>query len=329
LLLYHVADPDENSGLLLHCLSGWDRTPLFVSLLRISLWADSEVHASLSPEEFCYFTIAYDWLLFSHYLADRTSRGEDILFFCFHFLEFVTSDEFSLQHIKKSWISPTKSVRIVSQSPELNGPALLSFQSPSTSVPIPSQTILNSFKIIDSYSNSCRPDELVQLSPSLAKIDAEFNLKNEEPNDSSEEEEESDHSFDDNSNEFPFDLNTPPSETLFPHPINGKKKTKKKDSKHENRNGNGNGNASVSSPAKSNSTSNGNHPVNYNDVTIGNGLSPKKTNDPLPSIQVKSNRAQRLKALQAVFMKHYDIATKPPPTPQPSFLYKWVSKLAT
>ena len=26
-------------GLLIHCISGWDRTPLFISLLRLSLWA--------------------------------------------------------------------------------------------------------------------------------------------------------------------------------------------------------------------------------------------------------------------------------------------------
>lgn len=31
----------DSSGLLVHCISGWDRTPLFVSLLRLSLWAVS------------------------------------------------------------------------------------------------------------------------------------------------------------------------------------------------------------------------------------------------------------------------------------------------
>ena len=30
-----------DGGLLIHCISGWDRTPLFVSLLRMSLWAVS------------------------------------------------------------------------------------------------------------------------------------------------------------------------------------------------------------------------------------------------------------------------------------------------
>ena len=30
---------DTKGGLLVHCISGWDRTPLFVALLRMSLWA--------------------------------------------------------------------------------------------------------------------------------------------------------------------------------------------------------------------------------------------------------------------------------------------------
>lgn len=34
----------DESGLLVHCISGWDRTPLFVSLLRLSLWAVSSIH---------------------------------------------------------------------------------------------------------------------------------------------------------------------------------------------------------------------------------------------------------------------------------------------
>lgn len=37
----------DDSGLLVHCISGWDRTPLFISLLRLSLWAVSM--AGLGP----------------------------------------------------------------------------------------------------------------------------------------------------------------------------------------------------------------------------------------------------------------------------------------
>ena len=54
----------DDSGVLVHCISGWDRTPLFVSLLRLSLWADGLCHRNLSPAEIIYLTIAYDWYLF-------------------------------------------------------------------------------------------------------------------------------------------------------------------------------------------------------------------------------------------------------------------------
>jgi len=64
-------DDDENrsllvgdGGILVHCISGWDRTPLFISLLRLSLWAEGVIHKSLSPLEVLYLTIAYDWFLF-------------------------------------------------------------------------------------------------------------------------------------------------------------------------------------------------------------------------------------------------------------------------
>uniref|UniRef100_A0A7N9ASR4 Myotubularin related protein 14 n=1 Tax=Mastacembelus armatus TaxID=205130 RepID=A0A7N9ASR4_9TELE len=66
-LLLHIINSDDESGLLVHCISGWDRTPLFVSLLRLSLWADGVVHASLEP----------------------------IFFFCFNFLKHIISEKFS------------------------------------------------------------------------------------------------------------------------------------------------------------------------------------------------------------------------------------------
>jgi len=59
-------DPVDPAGLLIHCISGWDRTPLFVSLMRISTWADDESHWSLSPLEMLYLTIGYDWMLFRY-----------------------------------------------------------------------------------------------------------------------------------------------------------------------------------------------------------------------------------------------------------------------
>uniref|UniRef100_A0A4W3KBL3 Myotubularin related protein 14 n=1 Tax=Callorhinchus milii TaxID=7868 RepID=A0A4W3KBL3_CALMI len=57
-LLIHTINRNDDSGLLVHCISGWDRTPLFVSLLRLSLWADGLVHVSLQPVEILYLTIS-------------------------------------------------------------------------------------------------------------------------------------------------------------------------------------------------------------------------------------------------------------------------------
>ncbi|XP_046985343.1 myotubularin-related protein 14 isoform X1 [Schistocerca americana] len=91
---------DNNTGLLIHCISGWDRTPLFVSLLRLSLWADGVIHQSLNPYQILYLTIAYDWMLFGHNLEDRLSKGEEIFFFCFHFLKHMLSEEFSVLSTK-------------------------------------------------------------------------------------------------------------------------------------------------------------------------------------------------------------------------------------
>ncbi|KAF9391264.1 Myotubularin- protein 14 [Podila verticillata] len=96
----HPQDPARSSkGLLIHCISGWDRTPLFISLLRISLWADGEAHQSLTAAEILYLTMGYDWFLFNHLLADRSQRGEDIFYFCFYFLKFIYGEEFSLKSV--------------------------------------------------------------------------------------------------------------------------------------------------------------------------------------------------------------------------------------
>ncbi|XP_055952676.1 myotubularin-related protein 14-like [Argiope bruennichi] len=93
LLVTYVVE--GTSSILIHCISGWDRTPLFVSLLRMSLWADGQIHSSLSAVEMAYLTLAYDWYLFGHDLPSRLKVGEEILFFCFEFLKFITSDDFS------------------------------------------------------------------------------------------------------------------------------------------------------------------------------------------------------------------------------------------
>ncbi|XP_065165901.1 myotubularin-related protein 14 isoform X1 [Atheta coriaria] len=96
LLLKHIQE--GKSGLLIHCISGWDRTPLFVSLIRLSLWADGLIHQNLDAQQILYLTIAYDWMLFGHHLPDRLGKGEEIFFFCFNILKKLTGEEFSLQN---------------------------------------------------------------------------------------------------------------------------------------------------------------------------------------------------------------------------------------
>ncbi|CAF0925292.1 unnamed protein product [Rotaria sordida] len=92
LILRHL-ETDEH-GLLIHCISGWDRTPLFICLLRLSLWADGWIHQSLTGTEILYLTLAYDWYLFGHCLPERLLRGEEILYFAFMMLPYLISNEF-------------------------------------------------------------------------------------------------------------------------------------------------------------------------------------------------------------------------------------------
>ncbi|XP_050835421.1 myotubularin-related protein 14 isoform X2 [Serinus canaria] len=105
-LLISIINSDDDSGLLVHCISGWDRTPLFISLLRLSLWADGLIHTSLEPSEILYLTVAYDWFLFGHMLVDRLSKGEEIFFFCFNFLKHITSEEFSALKSQRKSLPP-------------------------------------------------------------------------------------------------------------------------------------------------------------------------------------------------------------------------------
>ncbi|XP_065367251.1 myotubularin-related protein 14 isoform X3 [Calliphora vicina] len=105
---------EEKSGLLIHCISGWDRTPLFISLVRLSLWADGLIHQSLNAFQMAYFTLAYDWYLFGHQLPDRLKRGEDIMFFCFHVLKYITDEEFSIvEHRKRTKTSSSSGSSVI------------------------------------------------------------------------------------------------------------------------------------------------------------------------------------------------------------------------
>eukprot|EP00954_Amorphochlora_amoebiformis_P023338 1359426-Amorphochlora_amoeboformis.AAC.1 len=101
LIMEYITDSAVGSGVLVHCISGWDRTPLFISLLRLSLWADGEIHQSLNAKEILFLTLGYDWMLFSHLLDDRLAKGEDIFYFCFYMLPFIANPEFSTISMKK------------------------------------------------------------------------------------------------------------------------------------------------------------------------------------------------------------------------------------
>ena len=67
------------------------------------LRADGQVHKSLGAPEILYLTLAClkeftihnfyslsdDWMLFGHNFSDRITKGEDVLYFCFDFLQYI------------------------------------------------------------------------------------------------------------------------------------------------------------------------------------------------------------------------------------------------
>lgn len=87
--------------MLIHCISGWDRTPLFISLLRLSLWADGVAHQGLDVQQILYLTISYDWMLFGHNLVDRLGKGEEIFFFCFYMLKYIVHEDYSIAGLQR------------------------------------------------------------------------------------------------------------------------------------------------------------------------------------------------------------------------------------
>mmetsp|Transcript_15760 Transcript_15760/g.30790 ORF Transcript_15760/g.30790 Transcript_15760/m.30790 type:complete len:808 (-) Transcript_15760:236-2659(-) len=119
LIMGYITDASTSSGVLVHCISGWDRTPLFISLLRLSLWADGEIHTSLGPQEILFLTLGYDWMLFSHLLDDRIAKGEDIFYFCFYMLPFIAKAEFSViaKHATKA-LDPPPSLLLRDTQPQ-------------------------------------------------------------------------------------------------------------------------------------------------------------------------------------------------------------------
>ncbi|XP_035231742.1 myotubularin-related protein 14-like [Stegodyphus dumicola] len=87
----------KRGGVLLHCVAGQDRTPVFLTLLRLSLWADGLIHEFLTPKEILFFTIAYDWYLFGHDLEESLDRNWEIMHFCYSILDYVAADRFSVR----------------------------------------------------------------------------------------------------------------------------------------------------------------------------------------------------------------------------------------
>ncbi|CAL4159227.1 unnamed protein product, partial [Meganyctiphanes norvegica] len=87
---------EGSAGLLVHCISGWDRTPLFISLLRLSLWADGLIHSSLDPAQVMPAVLENYWVVCGYPLELRSIQAEHRFFFhnCFFFLIFDVCNNF-------------------------------------------------------------------------------------------------------------------------------------------------------------------------------------------------------------------------------------------
>eukprot|EP01102_Stenamoeba_stenopodia_P020663 TRINITY_DN8145_c0_g1_i1.p1 TRINITY_DN8145_c0_g1~~TRINITY_DN8145_c0_g1_i1.p1 ORF type:complete len:567 (-),score=131.08 TRINITY_DN8145_c0_g1_i1:295-1995(-) len=115
-LLQLICDGEQGTGLLVHCISGWDRTPLFISLIRLLLWAEGFAHETLTAKEMLFLTVGYDWMLFRHQVIDRRVRGEDIFYFCFYFLDYVLDEAFSIEHISSCLAEQKEGMSIMNYS---------------------------------------------------------------------------------------------------------------------------------------------------------------------------------------------------------------------
>ncbi|XP_035220510.1 myotubularin-related protein 14-like isoform X2 [Stegodyphus dumicola] len=115
LLIQLVVITSGNHSALVHCISGWDRTPMFASLLRLSLWADHWIHDELTPLQMAYLTLGYDWYLFGHNLPERLYKNEEVMHFCFKFLGYIASDNFSMT---KHWSERPEDLKLNLKFPE-------------------------------------------------------------------------------------------------------------------------------------------------------------------------------------------------------------------
>ena len=84
---------EKGAGILIHCISGWDRTPCFITWIRAIAWAEGRAHQSLDSTEFLLLTLGFDWALFRHRLYDRMLRREEIMVFAFFFLNYIALNQ--------------------------------------------------------------------------------------------------------------------------------------------------------------------------------------------------------------------------------------------
>eukprot|EP01080_Neovahlkampfia_damariscottae_P008698 gene8698-645_t len=121
LMLEMLGKGEDDEGLLIHCVSGWDRTPLFVSLIRIILWSDGEIHKELNINQFLYLTVSYDWMLFFHNFQERMEKSEEIFKFCFEFLQYIDTEEYSILKYKSFETIEMKELLLKEKKKKLKG----------------------------------------------------------------------------------------------------------------------------------------------------------------------------------------------------------------
>lgn len=135
--LFSILRDPKCSGMLIHCISGWDRTPHFVCLLRILLWAEGEAHQSLNVDQMLYLTIAYDWFLFGHQLSHRLKKQQEIMFYTFDVLGHLLAADFSLYlgdfaHLANARTNPSQQPMPSSSAPA-SPPSSARVEEPATS----------------------------------------------------------------------------------------------------------------------------------------------------------------------------------------------------
>eukprot|EP01090_Pellita_catalonica_P000973 TRINITY_DN10706_c0_g2_i1.p1 TRINITY_DN10706_c0_g2~~TRINITY_DN10706_c0_g2_i1.p1 ORF type:complete len:321 (-),score=51.89 TRINITY_DN10706_c0_g2_i1:192-1070(-) len=82
----------QGEACLIHCVSGWDRTPFWVGIMRLYLWSTGKILTKLNAKEVVYLVVGYDWLLFGHNLMGRLKHGQDIFSFFIFFARYLEAN---------------------------------------------------------------------------------------------------------------------------------------------------------------------------------------------------------------------------------------------